>query len=207
VSQKAADGSPVFSDYSILSRWAMRRAADPAPRVVLYYNSVSLDDGNRQLGGGRGGFPYAERFANFSSDVNHFIDDLQHAGRHAIVVVLAEHGAALSGDRHQMPGLREIPTPAIARVPVGVILVNASRSPQWVQARIDVPTSYLAVSELLARFIADNPFDDANMNLDRYIKALPTTDFVAENNGITVMQIGRRSLMRSPDGAWSSLDE
>ncbi len=207
MTQKAADGSPVFGDYSILSRWAMRRTANPAARVVLYYNSVSLDDSNRQLGGAHGLFPYASRVAEFDSDVNHFIDDLQRSGRHAIVVFLPEHGAGLRGDRRQMPGLREIPTPSIAQVPVGVILVNASRAPHWVQARIDVPTSYLAVSELLARFIADNPFDDLNLSLEPYIKSLPQTDFVAENNGITVMQIDRRSLMRSPDGAWSTLED
>jgi cellulose synthase operon protein YhjU len=207
VTQKTADGSPVFSDYSILSRWALRRAANPAARVVLYYDSVSLNDGNRQLGGGRGGFPYAERVADFTADVNRFIDDLQRSGRHAIVVVMAEHGAALAGDARQMPGLREIPTPSIAIVPVGVTLVNVARSPQWVQARIDVPTSYLAVSELLARFIADNPFDDVNPSLERYTTALPQTPFVAENNGITVMRLDRRSLMRSPDGTWSTLDE
>jgi hypothetical protein len=120
---------------------------------------------------------------------------------------MAEHGAALAGDARQMPGLREIPTPSIAIVPVGVTLVNVARSPQWVQARIDVPTSYLAVSELLARFIADNPFDDVNPSLERYTTALPQTPFVAENNGITVMRLDRRSLMRSPDGTWSTLDE
>jgi cellulose synthase operon protein YhjU len=207
VTQKAADGSPVFGDYSILSSWALRRTANPAARVVLYYNSVSLDDSNRALGGAHRVSSYASRVAEFSSDMNHFIDDLQRSGRHAIVVLMAEHGAALRGDRRQMPGLREIPTPSIARVPVGVILVNASRTPSWVQARIDVPTSYLAVNELLARFIADNPFDDLNLSLEPYIKSLPQTDFVAENNGITVMQIDSRSLMRTPDGEWSPLDE
>jgi hypothetical protein len=34
---------------------------------------------------------------------------------------------------------------------------------------------------------------------------LPQADFVAENNGTTVMQVGGESMMRSPDGAWSSL--
>jgi cellulose synthase operon protein YhjU len=207
VTQKAADGSPVFGDYSILSRWAMRRAANPAARVVLYYDSVTLNDGNRPLGGGRGGFPYAERVADFTADVNRFIDDLQRSGRHTIVVVMAKHGAALRGDSRQMPGLREIPTPSIAIVPVGVTLVNVARSPQWVQTRIDVPTSYLAVSELLARFVADDPFDGVNLSLERYTAALPQTQFVAENNGITVMRIGTRNLLRSPDGAWSTLDE
>jgi hypothetical protein len=31
--------------------------------------------------------------------------------------------------------------------------------------------------------------------------------FVAENNGTTVIQAGTHFMMRSPDGAWSSLDD
>ena len=31
--------------------------------------------------------------------------------------------------------------------------------------------------------------------------------FVAENNGTTVIQAGTRFMVRSPDGAWSSLDD
>jgi hypothetical protein len=44
-----------------------------------------------------------------------------------VVVLIAEHGAALNGDRRQISGLREIPTAAIARVPVAIALVNAPR--------------------------------------------------------------------------------
>jgi len=59
----------------------------------------------------------------------------------------------------------------------------------------------------LARFIADNPFDKAGVTLEPYVASLPRTDFVAENDGITVMQIGRKNMMRSPDGSWSSVDD
>jgi len=207
VAQRTADGSPVYSDYSVLSHWLARRAASNAARVVLYYNTVSLSDGNRPVGAGRGASSYGARLANFSGDINRFIDELQRSRRHAIVMLVAEYGAAINGHPAQMAGVREIPTPDIARVPVGVILVNAARPSPWTQVRVDAPTSYLAVSELLARFIADNPFDKARLALEPYVASLPQTDFVAENNGITVMQIGRESMMRSPDGSWSSLSD
>jgi cellulose synthase operon protein YhjU len=207
LTQRTVDGSPVYGDYSVLSHWLARRESGHAARVALYYNSVSLSDGNRSVGVGRGESAYGARLARFSADMNRFVDELQRSHRHAIVMVIGEHGAALQGHRGQMSGIREIPTPDIARVPVGVILVNAVRSAQWTQIRVDEPTSYLAVSELLARFIADNPFDKASVTLEPYVASLPQTDFVAENDGITVMQIGRQNMMRSPDGSWSSVDD
>jgi hypothetical protein len=62
------------------------------------------------------------------------------------------------------------------------------------------------LTELLSRLIATNPFDKPASSLDPYTGALPQTDFVAENNGTTVVQVGTHYTMRSPDGAWSSLE-
>ena len=43
------DGTPVHDDYSVLSTWWKKRLAMPAQRVALFYNSVSLHDGNRYV--------------------------------------------------------------------------------------------------------------------------------------------------------------
>lgn len=37
-----------------------------------------------------------------------------------MVVVVPEHGGALKGDRMQISGLRDIPSPSITNVPAGV---------------------------------------------------------------------------------------
>jgi hypothetical protein len=121
-------------------------------------------------------------------------------------VFIAEHGAAVGGDRRQISGLREIPTAAIAHVPVAIALVNATRAPEAPQERLDAPSSYPAVTELLSRFIADNPFDKPQVSMSFYTSALPQSDFVAENNATTVIQVGTQYMMRSPDGAWITLD-
>jgi len=204
--QQSFDGTPIYSDYSALSRWWARRLKNPARHVALYYNTVSLHDGNRVMGAGRPDSSYAARFAQFQSDIAHFLEDLRNSGRHVIVVLIAEHGAALGGDRRQISGLREIPTAAIARVPVAIALVNAVRTAPASARRIESPTSYPAVGELLSRFVSDNPFAKPELNLETYIDALPQADLVAENNGTTVMQVGNAYMMRSPDGTWSSLD-
>jgi hypothetical protein len=110
------------------------------------------------------------------------------------------------GDRRQIAGLREIPTQGITQVPVGIALVNASLAPNQAQQRIDAPLSYLGVTELLSRFVADNPFAKSQLSLSDYTQNLPQTEAVSENDGTIMMQIGRQQMMRTPDGAWSSWD-
>jgi cellulose synthase operon protein YhjU len=205
VAQQSFDAAPIYGDYEVLSRWWAKRLKNPAPRVALYYNTISLHDGNHFVGRSHPDSSYGARFSQFNSDIARFLDDLRSSGRHVIVVFIAEHGAALAGDRRQISGLREIPTAAIAHVPVAISLVNAARPAPSPQERIEAPTSYPAVYELLARFIADDPFANPLPGLGSYTQALDSSDFVAENNGTTVMAVGAEYMMRSPDGAWTSL--
>jgi cellulose synthase operon protein YhjU len=206
LAQQSFDATPIYGDYSTLSKWWARRLQNPAPRVALYYNTISLHDGNHFVGREHADSSYAARFSQFSSDVNRFLDDLRGSGRRVVVVFIAEHGAALAGDRRQISGLREIPTAAIARVPVAIALINAERSAQSTQERIEAPSSYPAVNELLGRLLADNPFAKPLPSLAAYTQALRQSDFIAENNGTTVMAVAGQYMMRSPDGAWSSLE-
>lgn len=41
-----------------------------------------------------------------------------------VVVIVPEHGAALVGDKMQMSGLRDIPSPNITHTPVGIKLIG-----------------------------------------------------------------------------------
>lgn len=206
VAQHAFDGSPIYDDYSVLSRWWAKRLTDPTDRIVLYYNSISLHDGNRIDSSGRDASSYTSRLTQFSTGVRRFLDDLQMSGRRVVVVLIPEHGAAVRGDRRQIPGLREVPTRAITHVPVGLLLVNAAEDASEVQQRIESPVSYLAVAELLSRLVADNPFTQSKPRLSTYTQNLPQTDPVAENEGTTVVQLRGQSLVRMPDGEWQSWD-
>jgi cellulose synthase operon protein YhjU len=204
VAQYAFDESPIYDDYALLSRWWQARMANDATHMALYYNTISLHDGNRVAGGKDSTF--GARLGSFSSDVGRFLDDLGRSGRHVIVVFIPEHGAAVRGDRRQISGLREIPTPGITRVPVGIALVNARFAAGQGQQRIESPLSYLGVSELLSRFVADNPFAKSELSLSDYTQNLPQTESIAENDGTIMLQVGRQFMMRTPDGAWSSWD-
>ncbi|HKE92856.1 MAG TPA: cellulose biosynthesis protein BcsG [Povalibacter sp.] len=202
VTHRSFDGKPIYDDYGTLSAWWNKRLANPAPRVALFYNTVTLHDGNRRADG-KQQLPYAERLRSLTDALNRFVDEIQASGRRVIVVGIPEHGAAVRGDRRQIAGLREIPTPAITLVPSMLMLVNANLPADYRQQRIDIPISYLGVNELLSRFIDDNPFDKPSVQFSSYIQNLPSTDFVAENEGGLIMQLGRYYMLRTPDGEWS----
>ena len=204
----AFDGTPVYDDYSTLSTWWATRLRSPAPRVALYYNTISLHDGNRPQNAPElsGRASYVLRLRRFFGGLGRFLDDLNASGRRVVVVLVPEHGAAVRGDRLQIEGLREIPTPAITEVPLAVAFIGLhSNSPSPLQ-RVTGPISYLALSQLLARVVADNPFDGADRDLGAYAKGLPRTPFVSDNEGTVVMQVGRSVMMRPPEGAWTPWD-
>ncbi len=62
-----------------------------------------------------------------------------------MVVVVPEHGGALKGDRMQVSGLRDIPSPSITDVPVGVKFFGMKAPHQGAPIVIDQPSSFLAI--------------------------------------------------------------
>lgn len=208
VAQRSFDGTPIYDDYSVLSRWWQQRLRNPAQQVALYYNTISMHDGNRREGKRLASLGYATQLTLFTTGLNRFLDEVQRSGRRVMVVLVPEHGAAVRGEKRQMQGLREIPTHAITQVPVGVMLVNASgKAADAALTTVDTPVSYLALTELLARFMADNPFAKTNLALADYVQGLPETDAFAENDGTIIVTQGKQAMMRTPDGTWNSWGE
>lgn len=198
------DGSPVYDDYSVLSRWWQQRLATPDQRVALFYNTISLHDGNRYAGKRTSNSLeiYPPRLARLLDDLDHFFDLLSKSGRRAVVVFIPEHGASIRGDKMQIAGMREIPSPRISIVPVGIKLIGMPENPATKPLLVSEPTSYLAVSKLLANFIRQSPFDAASPNLQEYARDLPATEFEAENEDVVVMRRGNQYFMRSKDAGW-----
>ena len=204
VAMHAFDGSPVYDDYAELSHWWQARLKQPDPRVALYYNTMSLHDGNRLVSkpSMNAVDGYRVRLDKLLSDVDKFMQELSSSGRRVVVVFIPEHGAALRGDKLQISGLREIPSPAISLIPVGVKLIGM---PQTAAAPLIVnqPSSFLAIAQLLASLAANNPFEAAAFNLQDYTRDLPQTNFVAENEGTVVMRQAGRYMLRNPDLTWT----
>ncbi|WP_397474289.1 cellulose biosynthesis protein BcsG [Pusillimonas sp.] len=183
----AFDGSPIWGDLETLKYWWQARQQSATPTAVLY-NSVTLHDGNREAtadGGGRSA-PYAARGKALLDDLHHFIKQLESSGRRVIVVLIPEHGAALEGDVMQIAGMREIPTPNITHIPVGLKLIGHPVKAEPGGRRVSGATSYLALSELLARLVQRPVFEEA-VDWDDLTADLPLTPSVSENSGTVLM--------------------
>ncbi|VVD63283.1 cellulose biosynthesis protein BcsG [Pandoraea anhela] len=208
VAMRAFDETPIRSDADVLQAWWKQRTAMPDKRVALYYNTISLHDGNRLEGSKLTSVQsYPLRAKTMFDDFGQFIDTIAKSGRKAVVVFVPEHGAALRGSKLQISGMREIPLPEITRVPVAVKLVgfgDGATASHGAPVTISTPTSYLAMTTLISHLIANNPFA-GTPDLAQYANDLPQTAFVSANEQTTVMKYGGKILIRGVDGVWLDL--
>lgn len=200
VAMHAFDGSPVKDDYATLASWYAKRGTTAGP-VALYYNTISLHDGNQLPGSHLTSLDsYPLRARKLMDDFDRFADLIASSGRRAAIVVVPEHGAALRGDRNQVAGLREIPTPRIIHDPVGVRLVGFPGN-HGATTVIDEPTSFLALAQLLSNVVSGAPFRPG-ATLSRYAADLPQTEMVGENEGTVTVKTADGYVVRTPDGVW-----
>ena len=201
------DGSPVYDDYAVLLKWWEKRVQSTNERVVLFYNSISLHDGNYYSGRRTNSMEiYTPRLTRFLDDMDRFFSVLQASGKRVVVVFVAEHGASIRGDRMQIAGLREIPSPRITIVPVGIKLIGMPDNPAATPFMVTMPTSYLAVSQLLANFVAVTPFGKSNLSMEDYVRDLPATEFVSENEDVVVMRHSKQYFIQAKDADWVEYD-
>lgn len=206
--QYAFDKSPVYDDLSVLDHWLDVRQKSESLRVALYYNTISMHDGNHPQG--VTSLPntpelYKARLSKFLDELEVFMQKLDKSGRRAVVVMVPEHGAALRGDKRQIAGLREIPTPAITIVPVGIKVIGAARSGSMMS--IDQPTSYLAISYIVKRMLEQSPFADSTFSPAGYVEGLPGTQFVAQDGNITVAEYKKHYYLSRGDKNWEHYTE
>ncbi|WP_258909872.1 cellulose biosynthesis protein BcsG [Pseudomonas putida] len=203
------DGSPIASDLDVLRRWWGQRKGSAAEHVSLFYNSISLHDGNRIVtaDGGTRVADYATRANRLFGELGTFLDELERSGRRVVVAIVPEHGAALHGDRMQLSGMREIPTPSITHVPVGLKFIGMGQPARSEPLRVAAPTSYLALSELVSRVYTSLGQQQA-LDVPGLLADLPTTEQVAQTSGAEVVNYQGRAYMRlqgQPD--WQPIPE
>ncbi|CAI3805348.1 Cellulose biosynthesis protein BcsG [Pseudomonas sp. MM221] len=203
------DGSPIASDLDVLRRWWGQRKGSAAEHVSLFYNSISLHDGNRIVtaDGGTRVADYATRANRLFGELGTFLDELERSGRRVVVAIVPEHGAALHGDRMQLSGMREIPTPSITHVPVGLKFIGMGQPARSEPLRVSAPTSYLALSEVVSRVYTGLGQQQA-LDVPGLLADLPTTEQVAQTSGAEVVNYQGRAYMRlqgQPD--WQPIPE
>ncbi len=200
---RAFDGSPIWGDLDTLNQWWKNRQADDAGRVALLYNTITLHDGNREptADGASRASPFESRASVLLDSLAAFLDELQRSGRKIMVVIVPEHGAALQGDRMQIPGMREIPSPSITRVPVAVRLIGA-QAPHQAPVRVHGTTSYLALSQLMSRLLAGQVFEQPSIDWQTLTADLPQTPWVSENDGTVLMDWHDVPYVRMGQSPW-----
>lgn len=206
VAQRSFDDSPIFDDLAVLRRHAESLKSGGPARVATYFNTISLHDGNRLVGEHaklNSLASYKLRLKKLLDDLDTFLTDLEQGGRRAVVVLLPEHGAAFRGDRMQIAGMREVPTPAITRVPVGIKVLGAGARRNGDAVQIDSPTSYLAVSAIIARMLERSPYGKDGFVPRDFVQELPTTPHVSENSGTVMLGKDDRFFLRFGDDGWS----
>jgi len=180
----AFDDSPIYADAELLARWQATDAPDSAS--ATFYNSVSLHDGNRYVSP-PGSADYTSRLTTLFDGLLAFLQRLDSAGRRVAVLIVPEHAAALRGDRMQFSGMREIPAPAITHVPVGLKLTGLPQPRTGEPLHVHEPTSYLAISTLISRLVASDPFTTPSIAWQTLLADLPVTDAISENEAVVVM--------------------
>lgn len=200
---------PLYNDYDVLQEWIEARQSTDAKRAALYYNSVLLHAGIRWVGEKRSRNDrnqFVDVTGALLEDIQAFIDSLKSSNRNTILVFVPEHGRALVGSRFQPADVRDVPLPKITKVPVGVKLIGPKYKDQAVRQNIiSKPTSYMALSWLLSRYVENSPFGDTAPSVDALAFQIPRTEFVAEHEGRVVMEMDGKFMYRDAGGEWSTL--
>jgi len=208
VAMTSFDGTPIRADFDLLAQWWNGHDSGEAHRALLY-NTISLHDGNRVPGlPGTSLQTYGPRLKRLFSDLGRFLDLIEASGRPTVVVLIPEHGAALRGDAVQIAGLRELPTREITTVPAAVKLIGFANPVRAGDAPlvVDRASSYLDLSTLIAGLTQSGPAGTTRESLQQLLRALPPTEWVAENAGTVLFHSGGRDYLRTPKGEWSEFD-
>ncbi|CAM3811541.1 MULTISPECIES: cellulose biosynthesis protein BcsG [Pseudoalteromonas] len=201
--QYGFDDKPIYSDQDVLANWLKSQPQSNTPRA-LYYNTISLHDGNQVAGQRRMSSieSYPRRQQQLFSDIGQFIAQLEKQGRNTLLMVVPEHGAALTGDKVQFSGLREIPSPRIVSVPTAVKFIGANVKHSGL-IEVSDPTSYFALSELVSRALRNDVFSGAG-SIRALLENLPVAPKVAENQDTIMMYINKRPYIQLDGGEWTA---
>jgi cellulose synthase operon protein YhjU len=197
----AFDGSPVYSELDQLHRWNENELKEPGTRTATFYNILPLHDGNRFMGQSKPA-DYKTRAQNMFDELDTFFTELEKSGRKVMVVIVPEHGGALKGDKMQVSGLRDIPSPNITNVPTAVKFFGMKAPHEGAPIEIDQPSSLLAVSELVSRAVDGKMFTADSVNWEELTKGLPQTAPVSENSNAIVIQYQNKPYVKLNGGDW-----
>lgn len=193
------DNSPIYDDTAVLERWM--NTVPGNERNATFFNLLPLHDGNHFPGNSKTA-DYKLRAKKLFDELDAFLTQLEKSNRRVMVVVVPEHGAALKGDKMQVSGLRDIPSPSITHVPVGVKFIGMKAPHQGAPIEINSPSSYLAISELVVRSVDGKNFVADQVDWNALTSGLPQSAPVSENANAVVVEYQDKPWVRLNSGDW-----
>ena len=196
------DDEEIADSLAVLRHWQRTQVKSKAGRTATLINFIALHDGNRLPGRGRAE-PFKPRAQAMFDNIRTFLRELERSGRKTMVVIVPEHGAAVRGDKIQVPRLRDIPTMRISRVPVMVKFVGLKGMPNE-PIHVTGNTSYLALTSLIGKTLETDYFskDGGTVPLEQLVHDLPQTNPVSENGTVQTLEYQGREYFRQNGGEW-----
>ena len=196
------DDEEIADSLAVLRHWQRTQVKSKAGRTATLINFIALHDGNRLPGRGRAE-PFKPRAQEMFDNIRTFLRELERSGRKTMVVIVPEHGAAVRGDKIQVPRLRDIPTMRISRVPVMVKFVGLKGMPNE-PIHVTGNTSYLALTSLIGKTLETDYFskDGGTVPLEQLVHDLPQTNPVSENGTVQTLEYQGRDYFRQNGGEW-----
>lgn len=196
------DDEEIADSLAVLRHWQRTQVKSKAGRTATLINFIVLHDGNRLPGRGRAE-PFKPRAQEMFDNIRTFLRELERSGRKTMVVIVPEHGAAVRGDKIQVPRLRDIPTMRISRVPVMVKFVGLKGMPNE-PIHVTGNTSYLALTSLIGKTLETDYFskDGGTVPLEQLVHDLPQTNPVSENGTVQTLEYQGREYFRQNGGEW-----
>lgn len=196
------DDEEIADSLAVLRHWQRTQVKSKAGRTATLINFIALHDGNRLPGRGRAE-PFKPRAQEMFDNIRTFLRELERSGRKTMVLIVPEHGAAVRGDKIQVPRLRDIPTMRISRVPVMVKFVGLKGMPNE-PIHVTGNTSYLALTSLIGKTLETDYFskDGGTVPLEQLVHDLPQTNPVSENGTVQTLEYQGREYFRQNGGEW-----
>ncbi|MDP1939475.1 MAG: cellulose biosynthesis protein BcsG, partial [Gallionella sp.] len=72
---------------------------------------------------------------------------------------------------------------------------------------IDQPTSYLAISHIVARMLENSPFTKSTFAPSGYVADLPSTQFIAQTENAIVIEENGRFHLKIGSQSWNDYTE
>ena len=195
---QAFDGSELVDDEALLLHW-WQGHQPLGPVRALYYNTISLHDGNRSLPaeGGKA-LSYAPRLEGLFGAVRKLLDKARQSRRGLLLVFVPEHGAALRPQGLELGGLRNTPWPTITHVPVGLVMVSANTEAPRAMV-VKTPSSYLSLSTVLGQTLSTRKPQD---ELPAAAHQLSPTPWIADNGDRLVAWHHEQTWMLNAQDKW-----